>query len=549
MLRPWIYPCVCSSYHHNKNLIMFTISPQLARVLFILLLLLPWFSLQQKIFFPFLVYSGFDGELIILCELLFSIFVGAFGKHPAFNRHGLLLLTLICCWHISGLISAIASEHFHASLIKQVQYLIHCLFAYSAWVFLRQHGKHNLMATALVVSFMWILFSIAHRWFALEDPYSFNWVKGTPFFNNIRHFGFIQIVILPFLYLPFFSSFRFKNYCTLILLSLFWGSLIWTCSRGTFLSAIIVCLIIPFYLNHRKKELFYLFGVAFSLGWIIALQFPVESGSLNPYRLLFLNYENGIVSSEQLSSGRTEIWIRTLTAMWQHNPLFGLGANGYLYVSPHIWPDSVHPHSGPVQLLTEFGIIGFIFLLSSAWACLNIWRQHQANNIQLISRLGLMGAVIASLVDGQFYHNFSLLFIAILLALSCPYGAVQSSSSKLNAIPAASTLIICLALIWPIQQHWQSFLLQQVPLSDQAQFDDVRSFPSNYNPSAWLTDWSTEPKLLEQALKLGQQVGPYHCKFFQQEFSTTGNLKANEVFMQKMTASCGSKVMNQVLDD
>ncbi len=528
---------------------MFAISPQLARVLFALLLLLPWFSLQQKTIFPFLVYSGFDGELIILCELFFSIFVGAFGKHPAFNRHGLLLLTLICCWHVSGLISAIASDHFHASLIKQVQYLIHCLFAYSAWVFLRQHGKHSLMVTALVLSFIWILISIGQRWYSLEDPYSFNWVRGTPFFNNIRHFGFIQIAILPFLYLPLFSSFRFKKYLTLILLSLFWGSLIWTCSRGTFLSAIIVSLIIPFYLNHRKKELFYLFGIAFSLGWIIALQFPVESGSLNPYRLLFLNYENGIVSSEQLSSGRTEIWIRTLTAMWQHNPLFGLGANGYLYVSPHIWPDSVHPHSGPVQLLAEFGFIGFIILLGSAWACLNIWRKHKTNNIQLISRLGLMGVVLASLVDGQFYHNFSLLFIAILIALSFPCGAGQSSSSNLNAIPAASTLIICLALIWPIQQHWQSFLLQQVPLSDQAQIDQVKSFTSNYNPSVWLTDWSTDPALLKQALKIGQRTGPYHCKFFRQEYSTSNNLQTNDTFMSNMSDACGNQVMKEMLNE
>ena len=528
---------------------MFTISPQLARVLFALLLLLPWFSLQQKTLFPFLVYSGFDGELIILCELIFSIFVGAFGKHPAFNRHGLLLLTLICCWHISGLISAAASDHFHASLIKQVQYLIHCLFAYSGWVFLRQHGKHSLMVTALVLSFIWILISIAQRWYSLEDPYSFNWVKGTPFFNNIRHFGFIQIAILPFLYLPLFSSFRFKKYFTLILLSLFWGSLIWTCSRGTFLSAIIVSLIIPFYLNHRKKELFYLFGIAFSLGWIIALQFPVESGSLNPYRLLFLNFESGIISSGQLSSGRTEIWIRTLTAMWQHNPLFGVGANGYLYVSPHIWPDSVHPHSGPVQLLSEYGLIGFTVLVCCVWACFNIWKQEKANNIQLVSRLGLVGTAIASLVDGQFYHNFSLLFISVLIALSFSHGETKDSSSKLKYMPAIGTLLLCFILIWPLQLHWQSFLLQQAPLIDQEQLEQVKSFPSNYNPSTWLTDWNTEPELLKQALELGQETGPYRCKFFQQDYLMTNNLQANDEFMQKMSNYCGKQAMKEILDE
>ncbi len=528
---------------------MFAISPQLAKVLLALLLLIPWFSLQQKAIFPFLVYSGFDGELIILCELLFSIFVAVFGKHPPFNKNGLLLLVFVICWHISGLASAVVSEHFHASLIKQVQYLVHCVFAYSTWVFLRQHGKHNLMAVALIASFIWILISIAQRWLDLEDPYSFNWVRGTPFFNNIRHFGFVQIAILPLCYLPILSKYRFKKYFTLLLLSLLWGSLIWASSRGAFLSAVIISLIIPIYLNHKKKELFYLFTVAFLIGWIIALLFPVESGSLNPFRLLFLNSVDYIVSSEPINSARIEIWIRTLTTVWQHNPFFGLGANGYIYVSPHIWPDSVHPHSGPVQLLAEFGLIGFTVLLGSVWVCINTWKQEKATDIQLVSRIGLIGVALASVVDGQFYHNFSLLFISILIALSFSYSKPNDHSSKLKYIPATSSLILCFILIWPIQLHWQTFLLQQVPLNDQQQLDQVKSFPSNYNPSTWLTGWNVEPALIKQALKLGQETGPYRCKYFRQEYSTTNMLKNNDIFMQKMSDSCGKQAMNELLDE
>ena len=393
---------------------MFTISPQLTRLLLGLLFLLPWFSLQQKSFFPFLVYSGFDGELIILCELMFTIFIAFFGKHPAFNKQGVLLLFLLSCWHISGVTSAALSDHFHASLIKQVQYIIHCLFTYSVWVFLRQYGKHQIMATALIVAFLWAVISLIVKWNKIEIPYSFNWVNGTPFFNNIRHFGFIQIAVLPFLYLPIFSSLTYKKTVTLVLLIVFWGSVIWTGSRGTFFSAIIISLLIAFYFTGRKRELLNLFTISFLTGWIIALLFPVESSSLNPYRLLFLNFENGITSSEQLSSGRTEIWLRTLAVMWQHNPLFGLGANGYTYISPSIWPDSVHPHSGPVQLFSEFGILGFLSLLFTVSACLKTWLQYKANSVQLLSRIGIIGICIGSMVDGHFYHHFSLLFLSLI---------------------------------------------------------------------------------------------------------------------------------------
>ena len=486
------------------------------------------------------MYSGFDGELIILCELFFAILISFFGKHPKLTKQGALLLFTLTCWHLSGLISAVLSDHFHASLIKQCQYLIHCLLAYSVWVFLRQHGKHQLMAAALVLAFLWAIFSLAYKWLHIDDPYLFSWVFGTPFFNHIRHLGFIQIAVLPLLYLPLLTSFQFKKILVLVLLTIFWSSVIWTGSRGTFLSAIIISCIIPFCLNYNKKALFTLFSVAFAFGWLIALQFPVESEVLNPYRLLFLNFENGIESSKQLSSGRTEIWLRILDTMWSHNPLFGLGANSYNLISPRIWPGTTQAHSGPVQLFTEFGILGFSALLLSLTICIKIWLQCKATNLQLLSRVAILGICIGSAIDGHFYFNFSLLFISILLALSFPFNSVQGQQ-KTNLLFAISILIICIGSSLLIQRHWQSYVLQQVPLSDQQQLDTVKEFPSFYSPSAWLTDFNTAPHLLQQAMELGQQLGPYHCKYFEQELALSTENSTSELFLIDMDKACHRK--------
>lgn len=518
---------------------MFAISPQLSKVLLGLLLLLPWFSLQQKTIFPFLVYTGFDGELIILCELLFAILISIFGKHPKVTKQGALLLLTLTCWHLSGLISAVLSDHFHVSLIKQLQYLVHCLFAYSIWVFLRQHGKHQLLAAALVFAFLWAVFSLAYKWINIDDPYLFNWVFGTPFFNHIRHFGFIQIAVLPLLYLPLFNSFQFKNILVLVLLTIFWSSVIWTGSRGTFLSAIIISCIIPFCLNYNKKALFTLFSVAFVFGWLIALQFPVESYVLDPYRLLFLNFENGIESSKQVSSGRTEIWLRILNTMWNRNPLFGLGANSYDLVSPRIWPGTTQAHGGPVQLFTEFGILGFSALLLSFAVCIKIWFQCKATNLQLLSRVAILGICIASVIDGHFYFNFSLLFISTILALSFPFNT--KSQQKTNLLAAIFILSIGIGSSLLIQRHWQSYMLQQVPLTDQKQLDTVKEFPSFYSPSAWLTNFNADPHLLQQALKLGQRLGPYRCKYFKQELVLSTENSAGELFLIDMDKACHRK--------
>ncbi len=254
-----------------------------------------------------------------------------------------------------------------------------------------------------------------------------------------------------------------------------------------------------------------------------------------------MNYGNATI--EQLSSGRTEIWIRTLSAMWQHNPLFGLGANGYIHISPHVWPNSVHPHSGPVQLFTELGIIGFTALVLCILTTLKIWSKNPSTKLQLIARIALMGISIASLVDGHFFHNFSLMYIAILIALSFSFNNSGVLAARSNLASAVGTLIISLSLLVPIKLHWQSFLLQQAPLTDQEQFNAVSEFPSHYSPSIWLTDWNIEPELLTQAIKLGQKIGPNQCKFYQQESSTLNKQDIPKSLLIKTKLACEIKKM------
>lgn len=497
---------------------MVSLSPQLSKIILAFLLLTPWFSLYQKILFPHFAQTGFDGAVITLVELVFVIFISIFGKHPRVTKQGAYLLLAICGWHISGFLSAYLSEHFYPSLIKQIEYLIHCMFAYSIWVFLSQTQKQEKMAWFLVFTFVWVIYYIFCAWYIADDPYSIDWVTQLPFFNNIRHSGFILICFLPFLFLPLLYNLKNKTLITIALLSLYWGFLIWTCSRGTYFASLISIAAIYYFYKSTPKIAFIITS-SFLIGWIIALQFPSISESLNPFRLWFLNFQHtDVIEANSLSSGRLDIWFKAFEAGINHNVLFGFGPNGYTYVSPTILTNTVHPHSSLFQLISEYGFVGFALLILLFINTLNIWNKNQPvqnkNTVIILSRVSVLSFIIGSTVDGHFYYNFSLIYLGIIFSLSF----TAANQIKPNKYIPLSLLVSCLVSIFFLKQHWATYTEQQVELIDPQQLIQVEDFPSYYFPMKWLYGDKVIPELREKAVKLGQKHGPMKCNYFLTEY-------------------------------
>ncbi len=520
---------------------MYAMSSQLSKIILAFLLLLPAFSLYIKILWPHLAQTGFNGAPIIALEIIFIIFVGVFGRHAKVTLNGYYLIAALACWHGFGFISALLSDHFHASLIKQIEYLVHGLFAYCAWVFLSQTQKTEKMAYFLVFTLMWVIYYILAAWHSNPDTFSYDWAHGTPMFNNIRHLGFLQIGILPLLFLPLIKNKQYYYPITLTLLSIFWASVVWSSSRGTFLSAVIITILIAAFFLKNRKHIISISTIAFLLGWLIALQFPSESFSLNPFRLLFVNLgavEN--LTTHQLSAGRTTMWLTTLGHMWQHSPFFGYAADGYKYISPHIWHDTVQPHSGPVQIFSEFGILGFTALLFSALFCIKSWRENPGTSINKLSRFGLLAIVIGSFIDGHFYYTFSLLLTACLLALSFVSQTNSNSNSNSNRIPVLMILISLTLLLWPIKAHWQTYIEQQFPLTSEKQLAQVFSFPSYYQPKIWQYNLSSPPLFRGMAIKFGQNHGPFKCTYFLMEYFESNSLTQKSDLLNPIKSLCAN---------
>lgn len=506
---------------------MFTISPQLSKTILAFLLLIPWFTLYQKILFPHFAQTGFDGQIILLAEIIFISFVVIFGQHPRLTKNGAYLLAAITFWHISGFTSAYLSEHFHASLIKQIEYLIHCMFAYCVWVFLRQTQKQERMAWFLIFTFVWAIYYIYCAWHVNEDAFNHNWVQGTPMFNNIRHLGYLQTLILPFLLLPLLSEQKSKYIVIFSLLSIFWASVFWSGTRSTFITSLLISAFICLYFKNERKNLSILFISSLIVGLLIALQFKTNSASMDPLRLFFLSSDiSEDVSVNSLSSGRLDIWIKLFSETMSRSPWLGLGANPYAYIYPMINSSVSQAHNTFIQMLSATGLIGVSLLAVIFFYTLKIWITSKANLLTMLARISIIGVCFNSLMDGHFYHTFSLVLVMITLALSFHSQPDNQNRKSLKKHLLPSIIIILVPIcIYPLQKHWETYIQQQFQLEFQEQIDIVAGFPSYYRPTEWIYNEQSKPNLRQAAIKFGQQHGPRFCSYYLFEFMEANSEK------------------------
>lgn len=504
-----------------------------------ILFLLPWLSLYSKILFPTFAQAGFEHSVFILVELIFVLLVSVFCQHPKINKQGLLFILAILAWQVSGLISAYLSDHFHASLIKQIEIFIHCLTAYSAWLLLNETKKTETYIFVLCATLAWVLYYTLAKWHSLDDPYEYDWVKRTPLFSNIRHSGYFLGAIFPLLYFPLIKKINNHYFITLALLTAYWTFLLWSGSRGAFISSIIATGLIYYFFPTVRKQILSISTIAFLLGWVLAISAMANHGPVNPFRLLFLDFfaASRELTTASAGSGRSLIWILTIEYMLDHNLWFGIGPNGYEYITPYIWEGTSQPHSGPIQLFSEYGIIGFSILLALLCLFVNNWWKHPGNNQHKIARIALVSICLASATDGHFFYHFSLLLIALISALSLASFKEIQMPSKISK----STLgLLALLIILPLKSHWMTFIEQQFPLTDETQLNHVKSFPSHYRPMSWIYSFDSDPELRSQAIELGKKMGPNHCQFHLMEYFESGN---NPDFLPKIQEICASYML------
>lgn len=522
---------------------MLSSSLKLKKTLLFFLFTIPFLIIYQKVALPYFAQTGFDGSIVTLIEIIFIIFGLIFGDHRKLTRTATNAAILVGIWQLIALISASLSDHFHASLIKQIEYLIHFIFAYTAWALLSSENKQEKMSWMLVFTFVWLIYYIFSFRYIQQDPINYDWVNFTPFFNNIRHLGFIQAAVFPLLFLPLLIGLRYSTILTSGLLTIFWCSLFWASSRGTFLTSIILTCLIAWQFKDNMRTYIFVNFAGILLGLTVALLMPTASPSTDPFRLLFLNI-SGMTFHDinAISSNRVEIWREAIGNLNGINILLGLGANGFEFITPKTLSDAIQPHSSIVQIIMEFGLTGFILLtLSAAYFLKNICNskdKHSPSN--RLAQMSLISILIASLFDGHLYYNFSLCYIALLAAIATP----SSSEASCRYLPLTGLAIIGLTF-YPLSMHWNTYIQQQFPLLSGSQIKQVKAFPSYYFPVLWLNSDLQNTDLRNEAIELGKVASSQKCNFLLTEYLDLQNQEINRNLIKNIANSCNSNQINK----
>ena len=169
--------------------------------------------------------------------------------------------------------------------------------------------------------------------------YDANWY---PFPWNIRVYDSCILVLSIFGTWFYISEKQHKNLYLLFLFLAFLAVLL-DAGRSATLAYTVFIIIIALYCKPLKLPLI----LTYISSWLVYLliTYIVSSGS------------SSMAIARESSSGRIDLWVNGLSC-WLQKPIFGCGFY-QLEQFPHL---SAHPHNLFIQILTEVGLVGFIFL-------------------------------------------------------------------------------------------------------------------------------------------------------------------------------------------
>jgi len=341
---------------------------------------------------------------------------------------GVLVLAAI------GLASSLWAAHPHLALIEFAQLFGAFLLAVFLGQVLRaqaEYGAHllhfaPLLAAAFCVAVATGLVAALHLGHPLNP-----WLL-LPGFDNLRFFGQFAAVLLPLIaasYLILQGQRRRYRWLVFGVLVLWWCVLLMTESRAALLGAGTALLLCALLRPLRRRWLPTL-GFSFVLGLLLYLGLFVLLPWLGVVEVA--SHWGGRIAqtlhSDNPLSGRQVLWAEAWGHALQH-PWLGLGPMHFAHGDN---PIAAHPHSLPLQLLAEWGVV-FTLVLGLLLGCF-AWRAlgrlyaqpaHHPNGpngpnaaaptVAAGALLALASAAAVSLFDGNFVMPYALLMTALAL--------------------------------------------------------------------------------------------------------------------------------------
>lgn len=238
-------------------------------------------------------------------------------------------------------------------------------------------------------------------------------------FSNVRFFGHVQTMLLPFLLLPAMWWGTTRARCVLLwsVPAIWWMLAVGSGTRGTW-AALLAGVIAVVMIGGNTGRLWAKWQVAgLGAGLLCYGVFVLGIPQLMDLPTSFLHRAGDIISL----SLREVLWATSIDYTVQH-PLFGVGPMHYAYWASEI---AAHPHNAVLQWLAEWGVPAGL-LLTGVWAAGGIFlaarvrrEAEQGDDRARLFRVALFaaltGASAQAMVDGVLVMPVSQTLLALLV--------------------------------------------------------------------------------------------------------------------------------------
>lgn len=341
------------------------------------------------------------------------------GTYTASQSTLILTLAFICSGFVSALISITAST----SIQHQLNITTHIIFCFILLHTTQTEKKY--FAYGLLTAFFITFFFVYIFQLAATDPY-YKFSTDIPFFSNIRHWGYLQAITLPFAYYLILQK-RYA-YIGYALATTLWWSIFWSGGRSVFMASSFITLLVYAHLFKEKttEKLLLILMISISLSWTSNV-----SNRETPISRMFGNGENIVNQSlNRYSAGRIDMYRDTIFRAWDKNPLFGLGPDSFRFQIPEIfW--TMHPHNSLIEAFFSYGLIGATLLILLSLR-ISSKANTKSNNLLITATYSCSSILLISMLDGPLYHAFSLLCFSGILAISLHKNANLSNKNSLK---------------------------------------------------------------------------------------------------------------------
>lgn len=236
-------------------------------------------------------------------------------------------------------------------------------------------------------------------------------------FSNVRFFGHIQTMLLPFLLLPamWWGRTPWQRILLWCVPALWWMLAVGSGTRGTWVALLVGVVAVYFYGGQAGRK-----WIKWQFGGLLcgALCYGVFIEAIP--RLLdqpawFLHRSGDIVSL----SLREVLWSTALDFAIQH-PLLGVGPMHYAYFATRV---AAHPHNAVLQWMAEWGIPAALLLTAVCAAAGLAFAGHVKRTVDQAGERGLVklallaalaGAAAQAMVDGVLVMPVSQTLLALL---------------------------------------------------------------------------------------------------------------------------------------